>query len=63
MLNKKLLFRQTSTTNNKTQSLTWCETWLNQVILGIQIRQHVFFDLFEIIENNLNLPRQAKLPN
>jgi hypothetical protein len=37
------------------QSSTWCKTWLNQVILGIQIRLHVFFDLFEIIENNLNL--------
>jgi hypothetical protein len=41
--------------NNKTQSSTWCRTWLNQVILGIQIRLNVFFDLFEIIENNLNL--------
>jgi hypothetical protein len=28
---------------------------LNYVILGIQIRLHIFFDVLEIIDNNLNL--------
>jgi hypothetical protein len=39
----------------RTQSLTWCKTWLNLVTLGIRIRLHIFFDLSEIIDNNLNL--------
>jgi hypothetical protein len=46
------MVKETSTTNDKTQSSTWCKTWLNEVILGIRIRLHF---LSEMINNNLNL--------
>jgi hypothetical protein len=49
---RKFIFREMSTTNDKTQSSTWCKTWLNEVILGIRIRLHV---LSEMVNNNLNL--------
>jgi hypothetical protein len=48
----KNIFRETSTTNDKTQSSRWCKTWSNEVILGIRIRLHF---LSEMINNNLNL--------
>jgi hypothetical protein len=51
----------------RTQSSpTWCKTWLNKIILGIRIRLRIFFDLSEIIDNNLSLSicsRQDKLRN
>jgi hypothetical protein len=52
MVKKKFIFHETSTTNDKTQSSTWCKTWLNEVILGIRIRLHF---LSEMINKNLNL--------